>query len=323
MVKIYTIANKRPDFIEIQYNTIKNNIKDAQYEYVVVNNANTNYTLKTAIESECDKLNIRTITAEHPAGINLDDPSKSVGSALSYLFKNHVIPEDKENIVVIIDSDMFLTKNINIKRFMGKNDIAYIPQYRPNIKYIWTGFFIINCANIDISNIDFSSGEINGHSVDVGGFTHYFLKENDPKTIYLEFWNIIDIEKTGVSRTYKTTLNGNAAVNFTLDNMNNVINFNFLERINYTDKLFEYETGSENYKKYYVDNILYAEKLYKSEEWKSKSDSILYFEYIKSANKKMDSSFILHYKSGSNYGDHSNEHYNEMKTEHIKGLLNL
>ena len=37
---------------------------------------------------------------------------------------------------------MFLTKNINIKRFMGKNDIAYIPQYRPNIKYIWTGFLL-------------------------------------------------------------------------------------------------------------------------------------------------------------------------------------
>lgn len=37
-ITIYTVADKRPDFIPVQYDTLKKYIRD-EYEYIVLNNA--------------------------------------------------------------------------------------------------------------------------------------------------------------------------------------------------------------------------------------------------------------------------------------------
>ncbi len=121
MVKIYTYAHKRPDFIKIQYQTIIKHIKDADYEYIVFNNAIDDDKLKEQIINKCKSLNIRCIDVEMDDSINQQsgnnysekqfnfennkykylNPNVACSYPLIWSFKTIISKEDNENIVVI------------------------------------------------------------------------------------------------------------------------------------------------------------------------------------------------------------------------------
>ena len=68
-VKIYTYSQWRPDFIPIQYETIKRFVKD-DFEYIVFNNGVDSPSQRNAVSYECDKPrmndNQRAILTLHP-----------------------------------------------------------------------------------------------------------------------------------------------------------------------------------------------------------------------------------------------------------------
>ena len=68
-IKIYTFSHNRPDFIELQYNSIKKHVKD-DFEFIVFNNeypggdGGFDPNRISEIDTECNRLGIKTIHVE-------------------------------------------------------------------------------------------------------------------------------------------------------------------------------------------------------------------------------------------------------------------
>ena len=60
MVTIITYAHKRPDFIYLQYESIKKHLK-SEYEYIVFNNSIDSVDNYNEIHNICKELNIKCI----------------------------------------------------------------------------------------------------------------------------------------------------------------------------------------------------------------------------------------------------------------------
>jgi hypothetical protein len=333
MIKIYTYAHKRPDFISIQHDSIKKYVKDSDYEYIVFNNAIDDESLSLQIEEECKKLNIKTIKVELHDDINKQKGdgyeeyqfnsegyfNANVGTSypLIWSYRDIISKEDNENLVVIIDSDMFFMKEISIIDLMSGYDIAFIPQYRDNgVYYMWNGFVIMDGSKIELNKINWFCGLVNGQRVDVGGQTHYYLKDNPQlKVLNLEFWNLTSVN----NNEYISHLNGNVCVKF-LVNKDKLSSYQILDNFFADNKLFEYEIdrGSfDDYIKYYADNIIYVKKFIENLEFPKPE----HIDFIKCYDKNIEDSFILHYKSGSNYLNFQNGNYNENKTKALKKFM--
>ncbi|MBU3940491.1 MAG: hypothetical protein KKH88_00995, partial [Nanoarchaeota archaeon] len=64
MIKIYTYADKRPDFIPYQFKSLKHFLTD-EFEYIVFNNA-TNSFNRWKINNLCNKLGIKVYPIKNP-----------------------------------------------------------------------------------------------------------------------------------------------------------------------------------------------------------------------------------------------------------------
>ena len=121
-ITIATLANIRPDFIELQYNSIKRFVKDKDVDYVVFNNASESKERFEEIRSICGKLGVKHIPVKKRniifKWVN-ENISKFVARSLNYIWKNNLQLEN--DIVVIIDSDMFFIKEIYIGIFFFCN----------------------------------------------------------------------------------------------------------------------------------------------------------------------------------------------------------
>jgi hypothetical protein len=337
MIKIYTYAHKRPDFIAIQFDSISKYLKD-DYEYVVFNNAIDDENLSSQIEKECQKINIKCIKVQLQEDINNQNfidgseiqfinnngnykyanPNVACSYPLIWSFKNIISKDDNENIIVIIDSDMFFSRDISIKDLMTGYDIAFIPQYRNNdVHYMWNGFVIIDGSKNNLNEINWFCGRVNGQPVDVGGQTHFYLKNNPQlKIMYLEFWNLNEFNND----EYRSHLNGNMCVLFSLKD-NEVVDFTPIDsRFTDNNKLFDYEIDKDSfdeYIKYYTDNIKYIKNSVESFNFPKPE----HIDFIKCYNKKIEDFFIFHYKSGSNYLNFQDNNYNKLKTNALKKLI--
>lgn len=175
MVKIVTLAFNRPDFIELQLNSIKKWVKD--FQYVVYDNCPDN-----SIKDECEHLGVMCI----PIKIFSADPSWCVGLSLDMMWKGLKYEVGQ---LVYLDSDMFLTAKLPD---MTNYNFAFVPQERENIKYPWTGLMIFNMDTLPHPEqlewrVDYS---VKG--ADVGGLNHFYLEEHNPKILELEMLTLID-----------------------------------------------------------------------------------------------------------------------------------
>ena len=114
MVKIYTISDKRPDFIKLQHEGFVKYLQDTNYEFIVCNNG-SKPELREEIESICSELKIKTLYVKGEEA----DGAIATQVPLQYCFKNYILNDSKEDISVIIDSDIFL---FNLISLSGEND---------------------------------------------------------------------------------------------------------------------------------------------------------------------------------------------------------
>jgi hypothetical protein len=195
-ILIFTYAYNRPDFIELQYKTFKKFLKD-DYMFVVFNDAR-DYSMIHAIEAMCMQCGIGCIPIpqqihDQPYLTRLPaekfhDPSVRTANVIQYSL--NTLGFNHDDIVCIIDSDMFLIKEFSIKNYMENADIAGHKQLRGNgkISYVWNGIVFLNMPQLPNKNmLDFNCGQIDGYAVDTGGYTHHYLKNNPAVKIrYIE-----------------------------------------------------------------------------------------------------------------------------------------
>jgi glycosyltransferase involved in cell wall biosynthesis len=188
-ILIITHSYNRPDFIEVQYQTFRKFLMD-EYEFVVFNDAPED-TMAQAIETTCKNLNIQCIRIPqtihtqpylpNPSHDNTNNPSKRAAHVVQYSLD--VLGFDHTDLVVIIDSDMFLIDTLSFREYMADYSLAGIPQYRDNgqfiVDYLWNGLVIFDMPTLpDKKEINFNCGYVEGVRTDTGGETHYYLKNH-------------------------------------------------------------------------------------------------------------------------------------------------
>lgn len=172
-MKIVTLAFNRPDFIELQLNSIKKWVKD--FEYIVFDNCPDD-----SIKNECERLGIKCI----PIKIFSGDPSWCVGYSLNKMWETL---KYETGIVVYIDSDMFLIDKLPD---MEDYDFAFVPQVRPKYTYPWTGLMMFNMETLPNPHELKWDVCYDMKGTDVGGRNHDYLIRNNPKVLELSMFTL-------------------------------------------------------------------------------------------------------------------------------------
>lgn len=329
MIQIFTYAHKRPDFIRMQYDSIKKHVK-SDYEYIVFNNAIDSVDQYHEIKKITNELNIRCIdiTVDGSVLNNLLDgtiinnhyttPNVACSYPLLWTFNKYLTNEEK---ICIIDSDMFFIDDINFDDLLSNNDCVYIPQYRSNnsIKYMWNAFICLNFKlNPSLRDLDWNCGRINGVAVDVGGYTHNYLLTNTINPVYIEEYSIYDLVNTNDGYDVHFILNGNINYQLKLDKELNLISIYHSGGDKcYEKKSFPHEPEHDDYNDY-ISTVTKSiiKRLYDNNVNLPNPKHIGFISLM----SKQDY-FILHYKSGSNYLNFSTNDYNNKKTNEIKKLI--
>lgn len=331
MVKIVTYAHKRPDFIYYQYESIKKHLK-SEYEFIVFNNSVDDINLYNEINKICSELYIKCID------VILTDDLKYINNELIFENQRYINPNfacsypliwtfkncfnENDDIICIIDSDMFFINDIDIENEIKDTDIIYIPQYRDRnqVKYVWNAFVCLNIKrNKNLLNLNWHPGSVNNVGCDVGGQSHYDLIKNNFISKTIEEFSIRDLHITDNNMFVHYIQNGNINYHLTIDK-----NYNLLEFKNtggdklFTNRSFPHETEFENHSEYVLGRTKSIIEIF--EKYNLNLPDPKHIGFIGFNNSQ--EYFILHYKSGSNYLEFTNDSYNQLKTNEIKKILN-
>lgn len=195
-VKIYTWADKAPEFIYKQHETINRFVKDENFEFIVFNNTPfTAINRQRKIKKICEELKIKCLDVRFRSFIS--GASYITGWGILWAF-HRFFRRDKDTIHVVFDSDMFFINDFNFNEYLADNDICAIHQRRGAIEYLWNGFVIMKGAELpDKNHFDYRLGTVEGERTDTGGKTYYWLKRNpNLKIKYMMHTGHVDVSKT-------------------------------------------------------------------------------------------------------------------------------
>jgi hypothetical protein len=186
-ILIITHAFNRPDFLPLQKKTFDAFLAEKDdYEFVVFNDARDPKHRKN-IRKTCQELDLKCV--EIPQEIH-DRPylsrrpgddynASSVRVANVVQYSLDVLGFLNDDIVAIVDSDLFLIKNFSIREFMKGYVIAGLDQDRQHVHYLWNGFMFFDMPRVpDREKLDFNCGKVDNIAVDTGGNTYYYLKSH-------------------------------------------------------------------------------------------------------------------------------------------------
>lgn len=197
-VKIYTWADKAPEFLYKQYETIKNFVKDEDWEFIVFNNVPApKLDRQRKIKKICKELGIKCLDVRFRTFVSGAAQICAWGIHWAY---HRFFRWEKDTIHVIFDSDMFFIKDFNFNEFLGDNDICAIHQRRGDIEYLWNGFVIMKGAELSDKNyFDYRLGDIEGERTDVGGRLYWWMKRNpDLKIRYMVHTGHLDVSRSQI-----------------------------------------------------------------------------------------------------------------------------
>jgi hypothetical protein len=180
-MKVLTSVINNPDFIEMQYHTLKK-FMGCDYEFIVFNDAKPfpdfsnggNENLPENITKVCEKLGIQCISTPNLHHKGMECPVKRCCDAVNFMYEYMLNNKDE---YLIIDSDMFLISELNVDEYR-KYDCAIVLQNRSNfenINYIWNGLFYFNLNKMKHPEIIYWDQTLNS---DVGGMSDVWLNLN-------------------------------------------------------------------------------------------------------------------------------------------------
>lgn len=193
-VRIYAPHINRLEFIRFQMASIKTHVLD-DWEYIVVNDAINEPFLYNFLEKDmrdritglCNELNVECL--EFPQDLHTnrdkifpklqffgDNPSTRASDVYQWTLQHSL---DFDGLVVIMDGDMFFTKDISFESLMGQANLAYLPQTREGIEYPWLNLVCFYPKSTpSIQDFSYDCGSVNGVSLDSGGLSYYYLQAN-------------------------------------------------------------------------------------------------------------------------------------------------
>lgn len=205
MIRIYTFAHKRPDFLGMQLKSFQKNLEN-EYEFIVFNNAafdpvKNHY---NEIQAWCAANRIQCIDVKKDQELigrlhaydkenlfNGDGQYANASIACAYplcwAWEQYISRTDDK--ICIIDSDMFVMEKTNIETTLDEYDMVYMPQSRGNgVYYMWNGISFMNLGKMpEKETLNWWCGHVEGQPVDVGGRTFYYLRKHKDNLKTKEF----------------------------------------------------------------------------------------------------------------------------------------
>lgn len=192
-ILIMTSTTNHADFIEIQNKTFEKFLKE-DYEFVVFNDACDPHESKEIFDT-CLLLNIKCIQVpqenrgtpdwlirkfpifvkEHPwwacAAFRHDQ-------AISYMMQTDGFKYD--GVVVLIDSDMFLTDFFSVIDFLGDHDISGLKLgYEPDRIHFWPGLMFFRMDKLpNKETMKFAPVMTESLTLNTGGSLYHYLEAN-------------------------------------------------------------------------------------------------------------------------------------------------
>jgi len=283
-VRILTFHCNRPDFLKMQHWTLEKFLED-EYELIVFNDARETE-LEEAISATCETYGIKCVRFEqewhissrinqmfidqlhHPDLIHSNFPldfEKNVeGLSRHNSFRHcHVIQYaldnygyDHDDIVVILDGDMFPVRPVNIRSLLKNHDIAASTRYykKEGIDYPWVTFIAMNMPMLpNKDDLQFHADRIGQYFHDSGANSYHYLK-NNPSVLVMKL-SVFD------TSTYKPGIGRHLlARNFNLKDIN------FMKRL-----------SRKNFVQFQVNNTFlhYGASSFESKNQESKSKVVM------------------------------------------------
>lgn len=157
-MKIVTAVVNNPDFIEIQYRTLKR-FYQGDYEFIVFNDAKSfpdytnggDVTIGQQIEDRCTSLQIQCITIPNDHHRVRDNASERSADSMNFIFRYQTQHPDQ---YLVIDSDMFLIDNWSADK-LKEYDAAIVLQSRkdPTYHYPWNGWCYFDMFKLKNKNL--------------------------------------------------------------------------------------------------------------------------------------------------------------------------
>lgn len=194
--KIFTTAVNNPFFLEVQSKNFKKFL-DCDYEFCVIDDAKN---------QESSELFYKIAHENGVRYISFPDKNNQIGShstdrVIQWTYDNYIKTECSDDLVLFLDSDLFLIDEFDPYKFVDNSIIAALLQNRGHVYYIWNGIMFFNMKKILAltGDLNFNLGIIEGQSCDSGGNTYHFLKENnievkDVQQIYNGFCRGYELE---------------------------------------------------------------------------------------------------------------------------------
>jgi len=299
-VLIITHSYNRPEFIDMQHRTFQKFLQD-DYEFVIFNDATTEE-FHQAIQNTCQRLDLRCIDIPQeiharpylPRASSAEFHSPSVRCANVIQYSLDVLGYDHDDIVVLIDSDMFLIRDFSFINYLAGAPLAIIPQQRQHVYYLSNILVILNMPLLeDKRDLRFNCGAVEGVGVDVGGESYFYFKSHQKYHFFKNNINLTDLTPEAIELLART----GTAVFPTYKNT---------------------ELSECNMKYIWPEHIGTWKAMTKEQE---QYDTLRYLFELNPSNIDffIDHSF-LHYGSGSNWNNMSNE-YHQNKTETFRLFL--
>jgi len=179
-MKIVTPVVNNPEFIYIQYHTLKKYFK-GDYEFIVFNDGKNfhdftnggDINIRDKIEDKCRELGIQCINIPNDHHRTLLAPSGRCADSMNFILNYQRQNPDK---YLLLDSDMFLIDDFKVEELF-KYDCALVLQQRENIVYFWHGLCYLDFTKIndtDMMNWDVSVSL----KVDTGGMMYIWLNKH-------------------------------------------------------------------------------------------------------------------------------------------------
>lgn len=189
-VLIITHNYNGPQFIELQQKTFRKFLKD-EYEFVLFNDAKDETTARQ-IEQTCHSWNVTHIRIPQEIhnrpylkrlpGDSFQRPNIRHANCCQYSMD--ILGFNHEEIVIMIDSDMFLIRTFDVEEYMNNKDIAAFMKGSKTptgqeIVHLCPALCFFDMRKLpDIHSLNFNCGTVKGASVDSGGWTYHYLEQH-------------------------------------------------------------------------------------------------------------------------------------------------
>lgn len=209
MIHIFTSVVNRPDFVLLQDRLFKKFLKN-EYQFHIIDDS-IEEKISNKFKEISDQNNI--LYYKTPDDIEHNNPSTKVGNVVQWSYDNIILKNYSKEIVLWLDSDMFLIDDLDVEDYLKDCIISGLPQIRGKIKYMWNGLMFFNMPKImDIDpNIYFNIDFVEGNHLDTGGQTYYYFKKNsitmkESDVQYPTHFNDIEIQNEDVTHGYNFEL---------------------------------------------------------------------------------------------------------------------